>query len=126
MTIYSLKQKYKDLQYKQSGEEENTISGVLTHSSDLGKAFLFNLRDFDRKSGIQVIVKDKNLLTEEAQKILKEARCGDILTVTGLIFRNYRDELTFNLLNIVKYKSSPNLDEEELFKSFNELLYTCI
>ncbi|MFA7376549.1 MAG: lysine--tRNA ligase [Acholeplasmataceae bacterium] len=72
-------------------KQEVTIAGRIMRKRDQGKAGFISIQD--RDSNIQVYVR-KDMIGEEAFEIFKLGDLGDIVGITGLVFRTKTDELT--------------------------------
>ncbi|HKL60766.1 MAG TPA: lysine--tRNA ligase [Acholeplasma sp.] len=70
---------------------EVTIAGRIIRKRDQGKAGFTSIQD--RDSNIQVYVR-KDMIGDEAFEVFKMGDLGDIVGITGFVFRTKTDELT--------------------------------
>jgi len=89
--IKDLIEKNKDLQIGECGKEKVSIAGRLMALRTHGKAIFANIEDINGR--IQIYVKS-NKVGEDAFKIFNKIGVGDILGVSGLIFRTRTGEVT--------------------------------
>lgn len=89
--IKDLIEKNKDFQIGECGEEKASIAGRLMALRTHGKAIFANIEDISGR--IQIYVKS-NKIGENAFKLFSKIGVGDILGVSGLIFRTRTGEVT--------------------------------
>jgi len=89
--IKDLIEKNKDLQVGECGKEKVSIAGRLMALRTHGKAIFANIEDISGR--IQIYIKS-NKVGEDAFKLFSKISIGDILGVSGLIFRTRTGEVT--------------------------------
>ncbi|MBU4510268.1 lysine--tRNA ligase, partial [bacterium] len=89
--IKDLIEKNKDLQVGECGKEKVSIAGRLMALRTHGKAIFANIEDISGR--IQIYIKS-NKIGEDAFKLFSKISVGDILGVSGLIFRTRTGEIT--------------------------------
>ena len=89
--IKDLIEKNKDLQVGECGKEKVSIAGRLMALRTHGKAIFANIEDISGR--IQIYIKS-NKVGEDAFKLFSKIGVGDILGVSGLIFRTRTGEVT--------------------------------
>ncbi|MBU4349342.1 lysine--tRNA ligase, partial [bacterium] len=89
--IKDLIEKNKDLQIGECGKEKVSIAGRLMALRTHGKAIFANIEDISGR--IQIYIKS-NKIGEDAFKLFSKISVGDILGVSGLIFRTRTGEIT--------------------------------
>ena len=89
--IKDLIKKNKDLQIGECGKEKVRVAGRLMALRTHGKAVFANIEDISGR--IQIYIKS-NKVGEDAFKLFSKIGVGDILGVSGLIFRTRTGEIT--------------------------------
>ncbi|MFH1939937.1 MAG: lysine--tRNA ligase [bacterium] len=89
--IKDLIEKNKDLQISECGQEKISIAGRLMALRAHGKAIFANIEDVSGR--IQIYIKS-NKVGGDAFKLFSKIGVGDILGVSGLIFRTRTGEIT--------------------------------
>jgi len=89
--IKDLIEKNKDLQISECGQEKVSIAGRLMALRAHGKAIFANIEDVSGR--IQIYIKS-NKVGGDAFKLFSKIGVGDILGVSGLIFRTRTGEIT--------------------------------
>ena len=89
--IKDLVEKNKDLQVGECGKEKASVAGRLMALRTHGKAIFADIEDISGR--IQIYVKS-NKVGENAFKLFSKIGVGDILGVSGLIFRTRTGEVT--------------------------------
>jgi len=89
--IKDLIEKNKDSQVGECGKEKVSIAGRLMALRTHGKAIFANIEDISGR--IQIYIKS-NKVGEDAFKLFSKISIGDILGVSGLIFRTRTGEVT--------------------------------
>ncbi|GAG69272.1 unnamed protein product, partial [marine sediment metagenome] len=89
--IKNLIENNKDLQIGECGKEKVSIAGRLMALRTHGKAIFANIEDISGR--IQIYIKS-NKIGENAFKLFSKIGIGDILGVSGLIFRTRTGEVT--------------------------------
>jgi lysyl-tRNA synthetase class 2 len=89
--IKDLIEKNKDLQIGECGKDKASIAGRLMALRTHGKAIFGNIEDISGK--VQIYIK-LNKIGEDAFKLFHKISIGDILGVSGLIFRTQTGEIT--------------------------------
>ncbi|MBI2252859.1 MAG: lysine--tRNA ligase, partial [Armatimonadetes bacterium] len=90
-SILKLLEKYQNLSPGENKTEEISIAGRLMALREHGKATFGNIADLN--SNIQIYFRE-NIIGKENYKILKYLDLGDILGLSGEIFRTHKGELT--------------------------------
>lgn len=89
--IKDLIEENKDLQVGECGKEKASVAGRLMALRTHGKAIFANIEDVSGR--IQIYIKS-NKVGEDAFKLFSKIGVGDILGVSGLIFRTRTGEVT--------------------------------
>jgi len=89
--IIDLIEKNKDLEIGGCGQEKVTVAGRLMALRSHGRAIFGNIEDVSEK--IQIYIKS-NEIGEEAFNLFGKIDIGDILGVTGLVFKTRTGEIT--------------------------------
>ena len=89
--IKDLIEKNKDLQVGECGQEKFSIAGRLMALRTHGKAVFANIEDISGR--VQIYIKS-NKVGEDAFKLFSKISIGDILGVSGLIFKTRTGEIT--------------------------------
>jgi lysyl-tRNA synthetase class 2 len=89
--IKDLIEKNKDLQIGECGKEKVSIAGRLMALRTHGKAIFGNIEDISGR--IQIYIKS-NKVGEDAFKLFNKIGVGDILGVSGLVFKTRTGEVT--------------------------------
>ncbi|MGM9998736.1 MAG: lysine--tRNA ligase [Candidatus Bruticola sp.] len=89
-----IKEKYNYLEAEQESEEEVSLAGRITAWRGHGKASFIDLTDLSDR--IQLYFK-YDVLGEESYKRLSLADLGDLITVSGPVFRTSRGELSIRV-----------------------------
>jgi len=89
--IIDLIEKNEDLEIGGCGQEKVTVAGRLMALRSHGKAIFGNIEDVSEK--IQIYIKS-NEIGEEAFNLFGKIDIGDILGVTGLVFKTRTGEIT--------------------------------
>lgn len=89
-----IKETYKDLAVEEEAEDEVCAAGRITAMRGHGKASFVDLTDMSDR--IQLYFK-LDVLGEESYKRLDLADIGDLITVTGTVFRTKRGELSIRV-----------------------------
>jgi len=93
-----IKEKYKNLENDKYAEEEASIAGRILSLRSLGKITFIDLHDTYGK--VQVVIKDETS-TSKTLELLKKLDDGDIIGVTGKIFKTKRGEISIDAKDIV-------------------------
>jgi len=89
--IKDLIEKNKDLQIGECGKEKVSIAGRLMALRTHGKAVFANIEDISGR--VQIYIKS-NKVGEDAFKLFGKIGIGDILGISGLIFKTRTGEIT--------------------------------
>ncbi|MDO8054038.1 lysine--tRNA ligase ['Opuntia sp.' phytoplasma] len=104
-SINSLLLKYKSWTVNQLERDQSLVSvaGRIILKRIQGKAGFANIRDFE--SDIQIYVRRDNI-TEKEFQIYSWSDLGDIIGVTGVLFKTHKGELTIKIFKLVMLSKS--------------------
>ena len=96
-------------------EKKLSIAGRIVSLRNMGKACFMNIQDeYDK---IQLYVKNKNIGLDIYEKVIKNIDIGDIIGVSGLLFRTKTNQLSLKVSNFKLLSKSirplPNIKEKD-------------